>query len=121
MSYGGKKYRFPEGTSSLRSDIRNDEVESDIDRLAQEILTLGGQRKKSFNEQDRQGEGNLSGVDEMRSRSSSRGRKFSGSEYDNLARIPRNASFNLGEQDLDGFSEGQTVVRWVDKRPLSNR
>lgn len=127
VSFGGssrkmssKKYRFPDASSSSRNDIGKEAVESDIDRLAQEILTLG-QRKRSFNEQERVTE-TIPNVEEMRSRSSSRGRRISGSEFDNLATmLPRNSSFNLGEQDLDSFSEGQTIVRWVDKRPLSNR
>ena len=113
-----KNYRFLDvSSSSSRNGSAKHEVKSDIDRLTQEILTLGAQRKRNANEQE-----GVKETDDMRSSANTNFPRFSGSEFDpNLTGMPRNSSFNLGEQDLDTFSEGQTIVKWVDKRPISNR
>ncbi|EEB13161.1 Cytosolic purine 5'-nucleotidase, putative [Pediculus humanus corporis] len=113
-----KNYRFLDvSSSSSRNGSAKHEVKSDIDRLTQEILTLGAQRKRNTNEQE-----GVKETDDMRSSANTNFPRFSGSEFDpNLTGMPRNSSFNLGEQDLDTFSEGQTIVKWVDKRPISNR
>lgn len=104
----GKKYR-PIKISDL-SDLP-----TDIDRLAQEILSLGGghgQRRRSLSGGEkvvRDGEG-------MRARSTSRG------SMGDMAPmvLPRTGSLS-GEGDLDTYYEGVASTGNVDARPLTHR
>lgn len=151
-----KKCRFPEVPAVVHnipaiSDLNDtsggqDDVELDIDRLAQQILNLGANynipRHRSYSGSEyevnpRPGNGPPS--DEMRPRSASRGStsrcelelvmgtksssrgSLNRVDFDNLAVLPRSASFSTQEQDLDTFYEGMPVPGWIDKRPLSCR
>lgn len=137
LGNGVKKCRFPEAGTVRNGSIGNEEVVSDIDRLTQEILTLGANynisRHRSLSGSDYEVRRDSSPrFEESRSRSTSRGdlepplRKTSRSsgtrvDFENLTGIPRSASFSGQEQDLDTFYEGMNVPGWIDKRPLSCR
>lgn len=99
-----KKYRL---SATDQSDLP-----TDIDRLAQEILSLGSRRRSLSGGEKvvREGEG------VMRARSVSRG---SMGDMAPMA-LPRTGSLS-GEGDLDTYYEGVASSGNVDARPLTHR
>lgn len=146
-----KKCRFPEVPAVIhnipnKNGSGDEDVEQDIDRLAQEIMNLGANynipRHRSLSGSEYEVLNRSESFckdDGIRPRSASRGSSCRGDfdfltgtrtssksslnkiDFENLAVIPRSASFSAQEQDLDTFSEGLANPGWIDKRPLTCR
>lgn len=116
-SVPGKKCRFQPAT--VIGDL--DDLPKDIDRLAQEILSLGLTRLPRHRSLS-SGEEGARDHEVMRPRSASRGSLGRDADLPALTALtlPRNASFTA-EADLDTYYEGVPMSGFSDSRPLTRR